>query len=550
MVSFQVFITLLLGLALCIKDGASVDNIERPKEKLFAGVIHVHTIKPGASLISSFGELKSKCVKDVSHVLVTFESATSTSFQLLTNLRYKKNFDVFEYDSFSLNDSFCQLKGASGSSFSFDIMPGKITQVAMENNKISPYVDVLTLVKCSSAAKNIALVINCEPKVSVKKRQIDKFSYAYFDGIPYEDLIVEENVHARIEATKFVHGGVSENMNQFETKIKTRLTPGLVYRAKLATPDDTGKIFEPFIGVQYAGNYDGPRYPELESGSFFRLDAPFWPAPQLDAEEPNGTAFIRIIHDPRFEYKLVIENWWEPTVALIFRRNIDAIVWLFIAFVISSSGLLGVAVGLAGFVRLASVGNSAWIETSLILLIAYCLATSVHWIISSMFALISESTGFRRAYFMAIKVVPLVIFLPCLFLQLWSLIPFLLAMQLLVLQTIFSFESKAESKASSFLLQLITLAMYVSVRIPDIMAAVQYHVPMPFEVEKEVVWLWALIVWGRLSPSGRKTSPMKQVLRAAFLSCLILGFLPKLQLCDVWPAFCLHLTINLITSFI
>jgi len=547
---------LIILLGLCLKSAlASSESEETPITRI--SYLEVDDLIKESSISLRFSQLENRCTSEAEHLAFLLDTDQPGSFQIMTSFRLHKNFDLwaFEESAYEVKRKHLKLSGLVPleENFRVEIMPGPTTRLSMINNIISPYVDYITYIRAKKGVKpkNLALIYHCSPDQDVPKSLVKRFSHAYFAGIPHESNVTEDRPYERINATKFISADFSKDKSHL-TKLKQNLIPGFVYSLWIRSDSYFSELFSAFPSIEFAGHPDKPRYPEKQDEGFFRFDVPSWKQ-TVASDDANGTVNFTIVHEPELKFTASTSIWWTASVAAIARRNAELLVWLFVAFIIASSHKFMRIVALVLAVRIIPMFETRYFELLILTVLSFCLSNSALVVLSTIFRLFRDKTDpAKRCAIsgLASKILPLVIIASCIILRLGGMVIFALAMQLIIFRTVFCDSITPRAQASALLLQLITTTAYTAVRVPDIMAAVQYYISMPFEFEFELIWIWGLIVWNRLMPSTRGKSEHSATLRAILQLGALTFALPNLRLAHLWPGFCVYLTINFAVSLL
>lgn len=494
----------------------------------------------------SYKDLREHCTPGTEKVALLLDKPLSGPLELLTNFRMHKDLSMWLYDDFKLQQprSILKLSGIVDpfDNSSIQVLPGPITQVSMTNNIISPYVDYLTYLKRNSLlGKHLALVYRCTSDFDHTELENERFDPPYYADVPHEENIEDDQALHIIASKKFISISLSDEQSHI-TRIKAELDRGFVYQ--LALHQESGpfsRMLEPVVGVQYGSLSEKPVYPEQSKDGHFNLHVPHW------AEKSMVDTFITIFHVPEQKYSYTIQRYWAGSLALIIRRNIELFVWLIVSFTIAKTPLIMISSAALNLASLTIQTSISLLESIMVVLSALFIANTILWIVSGVLGLLDSHilSSKRAALSSGSRIIPIAVLGAGIFFKTVGLLPFTLGMTLIITRTLFSSGAAPRTRASSLILQLLALAMYITVRIADIMAAVQYHIPVQPSFELNTLWVWGLIIWSQLirkSAADRSS----EWLRIPSQLALLAFYLPALPLAQIVPAFCLHLTINFI----
>lgn len=481
------------------------------------------------------------------------QTEESQSFQMLTTMRFYKDFDLLYYDRFEFIRSSKQLKfenvANAGSSMKFEMIPGPITKLKMINDVTSPFPNILTYVqeKVESFSKGIALIVNCDPVTKIPTNLIDQFSMTYFEGEPFEDNIIEEDYKSSLDQTKFISAGWFDR-EVFIRNAEFNFKPGAAYIATLFGTSIENDLFKPFIGVEFPSHNESARYPiAMSNGQLqFKFVSPFWEPSHLEHDRTLG--FVKIFHDRRSTYEISFQNCWDLTIFILARRSINILAWSTLLFLIPKENvpLLDPVIILGLILRLAFIaGSHSIIDASILAILSWAFALSSLTLVrlSLIWKRRMDPLKVQTFGLAASKIVPLLIIGPLIYFKLWNLIPFTIGMQLLFVKTVFGKDSLRQQ--SSILLQLIAASAYLAPQIPQIQLAVETNNVLLFKMDFSILLLWALIIWTILIGShGSKMAVKLQHAKLLIQYMLILWFLPELKLLHIWRAFIFNLTLN------
>ncbi len=535
----------LLGTALAVQENYAVVSSDEEISSDLLKIDQIETLIENDSFSFTHSHLRSYCSEERTKVAVLIPPPDQASnFECLTTLRYHRDFKLYKYKYASTLDRVGKLALEQVSDdFTFELTPGPTSPVHMSNGINSTITDVTTHVKSLIAKKyGVAFIYNCSPNKLASKKLVEQFGHSYFDGLPQRKNIVQKDIDSVINKKKFASAGYGTLV----TKSISYMTPGVAYEVSVQT--DGRASFDSFIGVEYLWTKDGLRYPEDENG-FFTTAAPVYHSSEL--KEKYGYVAISTFHDFGTSVSVNIKRNWSLSIALIVRRNLDLFTWLVILYLIPKeyfiTGLINVLLFAGVLFRMVLDGKVLPLEVAILTFIAFSLANTL---ILLFCFLLKHLTALLRKFNLTsplTKYFPVLLLLGTIPLKIWGLLPTLAAMQMFLIKTMIS--GSTPIHASAFLVQLIATTFYIIPKIPDIMAAVQYGIPLRFNLNLDIFLIWALIFWTKLLRLQNHSKEFR-LLRYILQVFLVIFYLPSLTLANIWPSFCVYLTINFLLNLI